>query len=57
MMGAYMSGDPYLAFAMQAGAVPSDATKQSHAVVREQFKVCALAVQYGMGSHEPGSVP
>ena len=50
MMEAYRSGDPYLTFAKQAGAVPSDATKQSHAAEREQFKVCALAVQYGMGS-------
>ena len=27
MQAAYTSGDPYLAFAKQAGAVPSDATK------------------------------
>ena len=27
-----------------------DATKQSHKSEREQFKVCALAVQYGMGA-------
>jgi hypothetical protein len=50
MMNAYRSGDPYLAFARQAGAVPPDATKQSHKSEREQFKVCALAVQYGMGA-------
>ena len=49
MMAAYSSGDPYLAFARQAGAVPADATKQSHQGARERFKVCALAVQYGMG--------
>ncbi len=49
MMEAYSSGDPYLAFAKQAGAVPPDATKASHARERNQFKVCALAVQYGMG--------
>ncbi len=48
MMQAYRSGDPYLAFARQAGAVPPDATKQSHKAVRDAFKVCALAVQYGM---------
>jgi hypothetical protein len=30
MMDAYRSGDPYLAFAKQAGAVPPDATKHSH---------------------------
>jgi hypothetical protein len=49
MMAAYSSGDPYLAFAKQAGAVPADATKTSHKQERERFKVCALAVQYGMG--------
>ena len=48
-MEAYSSGDPYLAFAKQAGAVPPDATKQSHPTERNRFKVCALAVQYGMG--------
>jgi hypothetical protein len=30
MMEAYRSGDPYLAFAKQAGAVPADATKAQH---------------------------
>lgn len=49
MMEAYRSGDPYLAFAIQAGAVPQGATKQSHKSEREQFKACVLAVQYGMG--------
>jgi DNA polymerase I-like protein with 3'-5' exonuclease and polymerase domains len=49
MMEAYQSGDPYLAFAIQAGAVPQGATKQSHKAEREQFKACVLAVQYGMG--------
>lgn len=49
MSAAYSSGDPYLTFAKQAGAVPSDATKTTHKAEREQFKVCALAVQYGMG--------
>jgi DNA polymerase I len=50
MMSAYRSGDPYLAFAKQAGAVPLDATKQSHKEQRDQFKACVLAVQYGMGA-------
>jgi hypothetical protein len=49
MKEAYRSGDPYLEFAKQAGAVPPGATKHSHAAERELFKVCALAVQYGMG--------
>jgi hypothetical protein len=50
MMDAYQSGDPYLTFAKQAGAVPPDATKQSHKARRDLFKLCALGVQYGMGA-------
>jgi DNA polymerase I len=49
MLEAYTSGDPYLAFACQAGAVPEGATKETHGQVRDLFKTCALAVQYGMG--------
>lgn len=49
MKSAYLSGDPYLAFGKQAGGIPEDATKESHKAEREQFKQCALAVQYGMG--------
>jgi hypothetical protein len=49
MIAAYRSGDPYLAFAKQAGAVPHDATKKSHSSERDLFKACVLAVQYGMG--------
>src|SRR5262249_42941209 len=45
---AYASGDPYLRFAQQAGAIPADGNKQTHGDVREQFKQCVLAVQYGM---------
>jgi DNA polymerase family A len=48
MQAAYQSGDPYLAFAVQAGAVPADATKATHGPTRELFKQCVLAVQYGM---------
>jgi DNA polymerase family A len=50
MLAAYESGDPYLAFAKLAGAVPPDATKKSHGPQRELFKACVLATQYGMGS-------
>jgi len=49
MQAAYASGDPYLMFAKQAGAVPLDATKASHKQQRDLFKACVLAVQYGMG--------
>ena len=50
MVQAYSSGDPYLAFAKQAGAVPAGATKSSHLREREQFKICALGVQYGQSA-------
>lgn len=49
MMEAYRSGDPYLTFAKQAGAVPADATKATHGKERDKFKTCALGVQYGIG--------
>ena len=49
MLEAYVSGDPYLVFAKQAGAVPPDGTKATHGPIREQYKQCALAVLYGMG--------
>jgi len=49
MLAAYESGDPYLMFAKQAGAAPPEATKATHGAIREQFKQCALGVQYGMG--------
>jgi DNA polymerase I len=52
MRDAYRSGDPYLAFAKQAGAVPPDATKQTHGPTRELYKTTVLGIQYGMG--EPG---
>ena len=48
MMEAYTSGDFYLTFAKMAGAVPADATKQSHERERDQFKVVALGVLFGL---------
>jgi DNA polymerase I len=50
MLAAYQSGDPYLSFGQQAGAIPPDGTKATHPTLRDQFKACVLAVQYGMGS-------
>ncbi len=50
MLDMYLSGDPYLSFAKRVGAVPSTATKKSHAEVRDKYKVMLLAVQYGMSS-------
>ena len=49
MLEAYASGDPYLAFAKQAGSVPEAATQETHPAERANFKACTLAVQYGMG--------
>jgi DNA polymerase-1 len=54
MYAAYESGNPYLAFAQQAGAIPPYGTKATHRAIRDAFKACALAVQYGMG---PLSLP
>ena len=51
MMNAYTSGDPYLTFAKMAGAVPEAATRQTHPAERAAYKVCMLAVQYGMGAN------
>jgi hypothetical protein len=42
-----MSGDPYLEFGKQAGVIPPDGTKATHAAEREKFKVCALGVLFG----------
>jgi DNA polymerase I-like protein with 3'-5' exonuclease and polymerase domains len=50
LLAAYQSGDIYLAFARDAGLVPADATKQSHADVREMCKTIVLGIGYGMGA-------
>jgi hypothetical protein len=50
MLDMYRSGDPYLSFAKRVGAVPSSATKKSHADVRDKYKVMLLATQYGMSA-------
>jgi hypothetical protein len=50
MCEAYRSGDFYITFAKMAGAVPANATKQSHGHIREQFKVVALGVRYGLSA-------
>jgi hypothetical protein len=59
MLAAYESGDPYLAFAKQAGAVPPDTVRppederKDHPTeaIRELYKQCVLGVQYGMGAY------
>jgi hypothetical protein len=49
MVKAYQSGDPYLEFGKQAGRIPADGTKRTHAAERDLFKACLLGVAYGMG--------
>ena len=48
MLAAYESGDPYLAFGKQIGALPADANKVSHADARQLFKTVVLGIGYGM---------
>ena len=48
MQDCYLAGDFYLTFAKMAGAVPKDATKQTHGAERDQFKTVALGVLYGL---------
>ena len=50
MIKAYLSGDPYLAFAKLAGAVPHDATKKTHKAERDLFKSTVLGIGYHMGA-------
>jgi len=50
MIDAYLSGDFYLAFGKDAGAIPQDGTKQTHGVERNRFKSTVLGISYGMGS-------
>lgn len=50
MWQAYASGDPYMAFAIQAGMAPPDATKATHKAIRDRCKQIVLGVGYGMGA-------
>lgn len=50
MIDAYQSGDPYMAFAKQAGLAPPEATKNTHKDVRSRCKQIVLGVGYGMGA-------
>ena len=47
MQQAYEEGDYYINLAIAVGAAPPGATKQSHPLIREEFKQLALAVNYG----------
>jgi hypothetical protein len=48
MIAGYESGDPHLYFAKFAGAVPQDATKNSHPNERKVFKIANLGILMGM---------
>jgi hypothetical protein len=50
LLKAYISGDPYLAFAIETGAAPIGATKKTHKDVRDLYKSTVLGLQYGMGA-------
>ena len=51
MMADFRSGDPYIAFGVGAGILPSNATKKSHEAERTAIKACVLGLQYGMGEY------
>ena len=50
LWAAYASGDPYMAFAIDAGLAPPGATKRTHGAVRDRCKAIVLGVQYGMSA-------
>ena len=54
MQAAYLSGDPYLAFAKQIGLIPIDGTKRTHPEQREIGKRCVMGVQFVMGARSLG---
>ena len=51
MWDAYASGDPYIAFAIQAGLAPEGATKLTHKEIRNKCKSVVLGTNYGMTAH------
>lgn len=51
MINAYLSGDPYFAFAKLAGAVPQDAKKEDHKAMRDLFKSTVLGLSYLMSKY------
>ena len=48
---AYASGDPYIAFSIQAGLAPLGATKETHKDIRNRCKSVVLGTNYGMSAH------
>jgi len=44
----YLSGDPYMRFAITAGLAPTDATVETHGQIRDACKSLFLGIGYGM---------
>jgi len=51
MWEAYASGDPYIAFAIQAGLARKGATKVTHKEIRSKCKSVVFGTNYGMTAH------
>ena len=51
MLQSYESGDPYMSFAILAGAAPSGASKSTHPTIRRLYKTASLAISYGQEVH------
>ena len=51
LWAAYESGDPYIAFAIQAGLAPPEATKETHKDIRNRCKSVVLGTNYGMSAY------
>ena len=51
LWAAYESGDPYIAFAIQAGLVPPGATQDTHKGIRNRCKSVVLGTNYGMSAY------
>ena len=49
MQQAYLSQDCYITFGVQAGLLPSEATKETHGEMRGLLKITWLSTQYGIG--------
>jgi len=50
LIAAYNAGDPYMAFAKDAGLVPQDATRESHGAMRNLCKLVVIGLNYGLGA-------
>jgi DNA polymerase I-like protein with 3'-5' exonuclease and polymerase domains len=48
MQRAYISGDPYMSFAIEAGLAPHGSTKTTHKALRDRCKAVVLGTLYGM---------